>query len=197
MKKIVLATANQGKLHELTMLLTDFGLDILLQTELGVVPARETGLTFIENALIKARHAAKMTGFAAIADDSGLSVEALKGVPGVCSARYAGLDASDQENCQQLLTVLQDVPDGQRQAQFHCVLVYLRHWDDPVPRIFHGCWQGVIAREPVGTEGFGYDGIFHLPDLNCSAAQLSVEEKNRLSHRGQAFRQLRAALKNG
>ncbi len=190
MKDIVLATASAGKLREFAASLADCGLQAIPQTALGVSPVSETGLTFIENALIKARHAAKMTGMAAIADDSGLTVDALKGAPGIYSARYAGENASDEENCRQLLLALQHVPEGQRQAQFHCVLVYLSHADSPVPQVFHGCWHGSIARQASGQGGFGYDPLFFIPALHCSAAQLDVFQKNTLSHRGQALRQL-------
>lgn len=196
MQKVVLATANKGKLSELADLLTEFDLNIVAQTELGVTPAEETGLSFIENAIIKARHAAKITGLPAIADDSGLTVDALNGAPGVYSARYAGAGASDQENLAQLLAALKDFPDEQRHAQFHCVLVYMRHTNDPIPWVFHGCWPGVIAHQPDGDGGFGYDPIFRIPELNCTAAALSREKKNTLSHRGQALSQLLMALKN-
>lgn len=142
MQKIVLATGNPGKVRELANLLADFGLDVVAQTELGVESAEETGLTFIENAILKARHAAQTTGLPAIADDSGLAVDALGGAPGIYSARYAGTDASDQENLEKLLVALQNVPDEKRGAQFHCVLVYMRHAEDPTPLVFHGQWPG-------------------------------------------------------
>ena len=149
MQKVVLATGNAGKVRELAALLGDFGLDIVAQTELGVESAEETGLTFIENAILKARHAAQVTGLPAIADDSGLAVDALGGAPGIYSARYSGIDASDQQNLEKLLETLKDVPDEQRQAQFHCVLVYLRHAEDPTPLVCHGRWPGVITRSPA------------------------------------------------
>ena len=145
MQKVVLATGNAGKVRELASLLEDFGLDIVAQTELGVESAEETGLTFIENAILKARHAAQITGLPAIADDSGLAVDALGGAPGIYSARYAGVDASDQQNLEKLLDALQDVPDDQRQAQFHCVLVYLRHAEDPTPLPWHTSGVGSSA----------------------------------------------------
>ena len=151
MQKVVLATGNAGKVRELASLLADFGLDIVAQTELGVESAEETGLTFIENAILKARHAAQVTGLPAIADDSGLAVDVLGGAPGIYSARYSGEDASDQQNLEKLLEALKDVPDGQRQAQFHCVLVYLRHAEDPTPLVCHGSWPGVIARTAAGA----------------------------------------------
>lgn len=197
MQKVVLATGNAGKVRELASLLSDFGLDIVAQTDLGVDSAEETGLTFIENAILKARHAAKMTGLPAIADDSGLAVDYLGGAPGIYSARYSGEGATDERNLQKLLDTLKDVPDGQRQAQFHCVLVYLRHADDPTPLVCHGRWPGVIAREPAGNGGFGYDPVFFVPSEGKTAAELTREEKIAISHRGQALKQLLEALRNG
>ncbi|WP_284603490.1 XTP/dITP diphosphatase [Dickeya dadantii] len=196
MQNVVLATGNAGKVRELAGLLADFGLDVVAQTALGVDSAEETGLTFIENAILKARHAARETGLPAIADDSGLAVNALGGAPGIYSARYAGEDASDRQNLDKLLVALDNVPDEQRQASFHCVLVYLRHADDPTPLVCHGSWQGVIARTPVGAGGFGYDPVFFVPSIGKTAAELSREEKNALSHRGQALRQLLDALRH-
>ena len=197
MQKVVLATGNAGKVRELASLLEDFGLDIVAQTELGVESAEETGLTFIENAILKARHAAQITGLPAIADDSGLAVDALGGAPGIYSARYAGVDASDQQNLEKLLDALQDVPDDQRQAQFHCVLVYLRHAEDPTPLVCHSSWPGVITRQAAGHGGFGYDPIFFVPSEGKTAAELSREEKSAISHRGQALKLLLEALRNG
>ncbi|MBN3162224.1 RdgB/HAM1 family non-canonical purine NTP pyrophosphatase [Pectobacterium brasiliense] len=196
MQKVVLATGNPGKVRELASLLADFGLDIVAQTELGVDSAEETGLTFIENAILKARHAAHITGLPAIADDSGLAVDALGGAPGIYSARYAGVDASDQQNLDKLLLTLKDVPDEQRGASFHCVLVYLRHAEDPTPIVCHGSWQGVLTHEAAGSGGFGYDPIFFVPELGKTAAELTREEKNTQSHRGQALRLLLDALRN-
>ncbi|TCV96904.1 RdgB/HAM1 family non-canonical purine NTP pyrophosphatase [Biostraticola tofi] len=196
MEKCVLATGNPGKVGELAGLLAEFGFDIIAQTDLGVDNAEETGLTFIENAILKARHAARQTGLPAIADDSGLAVDALGGAPGIYSARYAGLDASDQQNLDQLLAALEDVPDAQRGASFHCVLVYMRHADDPTPLVCHGSWRGVISRSAAGDGGFGYDPIFVLPELGCSAAQLTKAHKSRISHRGQALTLLLEALRN-
>ncbi|MBX9446246.1 XTP/dITP diphosphatase [Dickeya chrysanthemi] len=196
MQNVVLATGNAGKVRELAGLLADFGLDVVAQTTLGVDSAEETGLTFIENAILKARHAARETGLPALADDSGLAVDALGGAPGIYSARYAGEDAGDQQNLDKLLAALDNVPDEQRQASFHCVLVYLRHAEDPTPLVCHGRWQGVIARAPAGEGGFGYDPIFFVPQLGKTAAELSREEKNAHSHRGQALRQLLDALRH-
>ena len=196
-KKVVLATGNAGKVRELASLLNDFGLDVIAQTELGVDSAEETGLTFIENAILKARHAAQVTGLPAIADDSGLAVDALGGAPGIYSARYSGVDASDQQNLEKLLETLKDVPDEQRKAQFHCVLVYMRHAEDPTPLVCHGSWPGVIAREAAGNGGFGYDPIFFVPSEGKTAAELTREEKSAISHRGRALKLLLEALRNG
>ncbi len=197
MQKVVLATGNAGKVRELASLLSDFGLDVVAQTELGVESAEETGLTFIENAILKARHAAQITGLPAIADDSGLAVDALGGAPGIYSARYAGGDASDQQNLEKLLDALKDVPDAERKARFHCVLVYMRHADDPTPLVCHGSWPGVIARQAAGNGGFGYDTIFFVPAEGKTAAELTHEEKSAISHRGQALKLLLEALRNG
>ncbi|NIY47881.1 XTP/dITP diphosphatase [Cedecea colo] len=197
MQKVVLATGNAGKVRELADLLRDFGLDVVAQTELGVESAEETGLTFIENAILKARHAAQITGLPAIADDSGLAVDVLGGAPGIYSARYAGEDATDQQNLEKLLATLKDVPDEQRKAQFHCVLVYMRHAEDPTPLVFHGSWAGEITREAAGAGGFGYDPIFFVPGEGKTAAELTRDEKRAISHRGQALKLLLEAMKNG
>lgn len=196
MQKVVLATGNRGKVREMADLLAAFGLDIVAQTELGVESAEETGLTFIENAILKARHAAAVTGLPSIADDSGLAVDALGGAPGIYSARYAGEEASDQQNLLKLLDALENVPDGQRQAHFHCVLVYLRHAEDPTPLVFHGSWQGEITRSAAGEGGFGYDPIFFVPALGKTAAELSKAEKHAVSHRGKAMTLLLEAMRN-
>ncbi|WP_414057168.1 XTP/dITP diphosphatase [Pantoea dispersa] len=196
MQKVVLATGNPGKVRELADLLAALGLDIVAQTELGVESAEETGLTFIENAILKARHAAQITGLPAIADDSGLAVDALGGAPGIYSARYAGIDASDQQNLDKLLQALELVPDGERQAQFHCVLVYVRHAADPTPLVFHGSWAGEITRAAAGEGGFGYDPIFYVPALGKTAAELSKDEKRAVSHRGKALTLLLEAMRN-
>lgn len=197
MQKVVLATGNAGKVRELADLLADFGLDVVAQTALNVESVEETGLTFIENAIIKARHAAKVTGLPALADDSGLAVDALGGAPGIYSARYAGEDASDQQNLEKLLEALKEVPDDKRQAQFHCVLVYMRHAEDPTPLVFHGSWPGVITHEPAGQGGFGYDPIFYVPSEGKTAAELTRDEKSAISHRGQALKLLLEAMRNG
>ncbi|MRT12040.1 XTP/dITP diphosphatase [Enterobacteriaceae bacterium RIT711] len=197
MQKIVLATGNAGKVRELADLLRDFGLDVVAQTELGVESAEETGLTFIENAILKARHASQVTGLPAIADDSGLAVDVLGGAPGIYSARYAGVDASDQQNLEKLLATLKDVPDVQRKARFHCVLVYMRHAEDPTPLVCHGSWEGQITRESAGEGGFGYDPIFFVPSEGKTAAELTRDEKRAISHRGRALKLLLEAMKNG
>lgn len=194
-KKIVLATGNQGKVREMAGLLADFGFDVIAQSELNVSSVPETGTTFIENAIIKARHAAKETGYAAIADDSGLEVDYLRGAPGIYSARYAGEDASDEDNLNKLLEAMHDVPQAQRTARFHCVLVFMRHADDPTPLVCHGQWEGRILQEAHGDNGFGYDPIFWVPEENCASAELEPLRKKQLSHRGQALTKLFQAIK--
>ena len=190
----VLASGNSGKLREIQALLADSGIEMIAQRDLGVHSVEETGATFVENALLKARHAALQTGLPAIADDSGLAVDALAGAPGIHSARFAGSDADSQANIVKLLAALAETPDEQRGARFHCVMVALLSAHDPAPLISHAGWPGIIAREPAGDGGFGYDPIFYLPELNATAAQLSAEVKNRVSHRGRALLQLRIAL---
>ena len=192
--KLVLASNNAGKVREVGQILAGLKLEVLPQGELGVGEVPETGTTFVENAIIKARHAAEITGLAAIADDSGLVVDALHGEPGVWSARYAGEGADDQANLDKLLRELGDTPEAQRTARFLCVMVYMRHADDPTPVIAQGSWEGVITRESAGDNGFGYDPVFWVPAERCTSAQLSAETKNALSHRGQALRALVAAM---
>ncbi|WP_107850801.1 XTP/dITP diphosphatase [Oceanimonas marisflavi] len=189
-QQIVLASGNAKKVAELQTLLGGLGMSVVPQTELGVTDADETGTTFVENAIIKARHAAKVTGLPAIADDSGLAVQALDGRPGVYSARFAGPNATDQQNLELLLEQMQDVPAEKRQATFWCVLVYMRHADDPTPLICAGRWQGEITTAPRGEQGFGYDPVFWVPEAGKTSAELTPAEKNRLSHRGQALQQL-------
>ncbi len=193
----VLATANRGKVVEISALLAEAGVPLLVtaQSELGVSAAPETGATFVENALQKARHAASVTGLPAIADDSGLVVAALGGAPGVRSARFAGEGAGDDANVAKLLAALAD-PSLDRSARFHCALVALRHPDDAAPLIATGSWAGQIARAPKGSHGFGYDPVFFDPELGRTAAQLDAAEKNRLSHRGAALRALVELLRN-
>ncbi|KLN64041.1 XTP/dITP diphosphatase [Vibrio sp. VPAP30] len=192
--KIVLATGNQGKVREMADLLSDFGFDVVAQSEFNVSEVAETGTTFIENAIIKARHAAKETGLAAIADDSGLEVDFLKGAPGIYSARYAGEDASDQQNLEKLLQAMKDVPEEQRSARFHCVIVLMRHENDPTPIVCHGKWEGRILTQAHGENGFGYDPVFFVPEDNCASAELEPARKKQLSHRGKALKQLFATL---
>lgn len=196
-KHWVLATANRGKVAELTALLAEsrLAIDVTAQSELGVSAPPETGATFVENALTKARHAALVTGLPAIADDSGLVVPALGGAPGVRSARYAGESADDGANIAKLLAAL-DSPSLDRAASFHCVLVALEHTDDPAPLIAAGSWAGEIARTPKGRGGFGYDPVFFDPKLERTAAELDAAAKNRVSHRGAALRKLIELLKN-
>ena len=195
-KRVVLASGNKGKLREINQLLEGLHISAVPQTQLGVTDVEETGLTFVENAILKARHAAQLTGLAAIADDSGIEVDALHGEPGIYSARYSGVDASDADNLRLLLDKLRDIPEAQRSARFQCLMVYMRHGKDPTPIICQGTWEGRILFEPVGDNGFGYDPVFYVPEETCSAAQLPSEVKNRLSHRGQALRKLMDALAN-
>ncbi|MBI3898782.1 MAG: RdgB/HAM1 family non-canonical purine NTP pyrophosphatase [Gammaproteobacteria bacterium] len=194
-RTIVLASSNAGKVREINQLLAALDLTVVPQSQFAVPDVDETGLTFVENAILKARNAAARTGQPAIADDSGLEVDALDGVPGVGSARYAGVGASDDANLRKLLAALNDVPEPQRTARFQCVMVYLRNAVDPTPVIAQGTWEGHILREPIGDNGFGYDPIFFVPEQKCSSAQLPPEIKNQLSHRGQALRSLLAALR--
>ena len=192
MEKIVLASNNAGKLKEFAQLLAPLGIEVLPQSAFNVSEAEEPHVTFVENALAKARHCSQVTGLPALADDSGLCVEVLGGAPGVKSARFAGEPKSDARNNEKLLAELTGVAN--RRAHFTCVLVLVRHADDPQPVICEGEWQGEILDAPRGAEGFGYDPLFGVPALGKSAAELSHEEKNALSHRGQAVQQLVARL---
>jgi len=192
MRKVVLATGNAGKAKELSALLQGLDMEIVLQSSLGVTEVEETGLSFVENAILKARNAAAQTRLPAIADDSGLEVDALQGQPGIHSARYAGPGADDGANLQKLLKALEHVPEVQRGARFRCVLVYMRHAQDPAPLICEGVWEGRILTAPRGSNGFGYDPVFLVPERGCSSAELPPDEKNRLSHRGQALARLAA-----
>ena len=191
---IVIASGNARKLREFAALLGGTKINLVSQAELGIEGAEETGLSFIENAILKARHAAAESGLPALADDSGLAVDALQGAPGIYSARYSGEHANDQTNIEKLLAELKGVPFEQRQAQFHCVLVFVRHAKDPTPLVCHGIWEGLIAEQPSGREGFGYDPVFWIPELNCTAADLTRERKSEISHRGKALSLLRAKL---
>ena len=192
-KTLVLATGNQGKVTELAKMLSSLEIEVLPQSDFNVPEVPETGTTFVENAIIKARHAAKITGHPAIADDSGLEVDGLNGAPGVYSARFAGVDASDQDNIDKLLVELGDNPV--RSARFWCVLVLMSHADDPTPLICSASWEGQITQSQDGQGGFGYDPIFYVPKLDCTSAQLSKEQKNAISHRGQALKALLTELK--
>jgi XTP/dITP diphosphohydrolase len=195
--RVVLASANPGKLREFAALLAPYALELIPQQQLGNHPATETGTTFIENALLKARHASHHARLAALADDSGLEVDALGGRPGVRSARFAGNAAGDEENLRQLLAELLEVPDEFRQARYQCVVVFLRAASDPAPLIAQGTWEGRIARTPRGHGGFGYDPVFVPAGEQRSAAELSSAAKNAVSHRGQALRALIAMLDSG
>jgi XTP/dITP diphosphohydrolase len=189
-ESIVLASNNAGKVREINELLSAERIRVIPQGEIGVSEAEETGLSFVENALLKARNAAAHSGLAAIADDSGIEVDALKGAPGIYSARYAGAGASDAANLDRLLADLRDVPEAERTARFQCLMVYMRHAQDPTPVICQGTWEGRILVAPRGENGFGYDPVFYVPETGCSAAELPSATKNRLSHRGQALAKL-------
>jgi len=190
--KVVLASGNAGKLKELDALLTPMGLSLVAQTALGIEGAAETACTFVENALIKARHASRLSRLPAIADDSGLAVDALGGAPGVYSARYAGPEASDRENNDKLVEALSEAADTS--AHYYCVIVYLSHAEDPAPLIATGRWDGRIVTTPRGSNGFGYDPYFFDPVQGRTAAELEPAVKNRISHRGQAVSALARLL---
>ena len=190
MKKLVLASSNPGKLRELSALLDESRYRIIPQADFNVPEVAETGTTFVENAIIKARHAAQYTGLAALADDSGIVIDALNGEPGVHSARFSGSDASDESNNILLVEKLRSVPEAQRSARYQAVIVYMRNAADPSPIICEGSWEGIIVLEAKGSGGFGYDPYFYLPDYGRTSAELSADEKNRISHRGQALRLL-------
>ena len=196
-RRVVLASNNAGKVRELGQMLAGRGLEVVAQGDLGVPEAEETATTFVENALIKARNAARHAGLPAIADDSGLAVDALGGAPGIRSARYAGPGADDHANNARLLEAMRGVPEARRGAAFICALVFLRHTDDPVPLICQGTWRGRLLEAPRGSNGFGYDPLFLVPELGRTSAELPPDEKNRRSHRGQALAQLVARLAAG
>jgi XTP/dITP diphosphohydrolase len=191
---VVLASSNAGKLREINQMLAGLELQALPQSQFNVPDVDETGLSFVENAILKARNAARHAKLPAIADDSGIEVDHLNGAPGIYSARYAGAGASDQQNLQKLLRDLNTVPPEQRGARFQCVMVYLRHEHDPTPLVAQGSWEGSILTAPRGANGFGYDPVFLVPTHGCSSAELAPEVKNQLSHRGQALRALGAML---
>ncbi len=192
--KIVLASNNAGKIREINTILEPLQLDVLPMRDFTSEEAVEDGLSFVENAIKKARFASAASGLPAIADDSGIEVDALQGAPGIYSARFAGENASDEENLVKLLKDMETVPQGERSARFQCVMVFMRHPNDPTPVICQGSWEGLILNQPRGSNGFGYDPVFYVPEDSCSAAELPAERKNILSHRGKALQQLLAAL---
>lgn len=194
MKQLVLASGNPGKLREISAILGDLGYQLSPQSDFNVSEVAETGTTFVENAIIKARHAAIQTGLPAVADDSGIEVDALGGAPGVYSARFAGAQADEDSNNALLVEKLKSVPLAERSARYRAVIVFMRHGADPSPLICEGSWEGVIQLQPSGKGGFGYDPYFYLPEQACSSAELSAAEKNRLSHRGQALVELKRKL---
>ena len=194
-KQLVLASANPGKIKELQELLADQGISIIPQGELNILDIEETGLTFVENAILKARNASALSGLPAIADDSGLEVDYLFGAPGIYSARYSGDGATDATNREKLLAALTDIPIDQRGARYQAVIVYLRHAEDPTPIICQGTWEGSITLEHRGTHGFGYDPIFYVPEMACHAAELDKSTKHSLSHRGKAIAQFLQHMK--
>ena len=186
-RQVVLASGNKGKLAEFQKLMDSMNIEVLPQSDFNINSVEETGLTFVENAILKARHASDISGRPAIADDSGLEVDALNGQPGIYSARYAGNNASDAANNEKLLRSLQGIPDNQRTARFWCVLAYLRHKNDPTPVICQASWEGLVLKEARGEKGFGYDPLFFVPSEQCTSAELSPDIKNKLSHRAQAM----------
>ncbi len=188
--KVTLASSNKGKLAEFQQLLSGLNFDVVPQSEFQVPDAIENGLCFVENAIIKARHASKLTGLPAIADDSGLEVDFLHGAPGIYSSRFSGENATDEKNNQRLLSLLQEAEENERTARFQCLLVYMRHPEDPTPIICQGTWEGLITLNPEGDNGFGYDPLFFIPEFNCTSAQLEKTQKNKISHRGKAMAQL-------
>jgi XTP/dITP diphosphohydrolase len=187
-KKIVLASNNHNKIKEFQEILNSKDIELISQSTLNIPEAEETGLTFVENALIKARNASYLSKLPAIADDSGIEVDALSGRPGIYSARYAGTNCDDQKNNQLLLEELSGIPLEQRTARYHCTIVYLQNYDHPVPRIYNSSWEGLIGLKEEGKNGFGYDPLFYLPELKCTSAELSESEKNSISHRGKALK---------
>ena len=192
--KIVIASGNAGKVREIGQLLQDLALEVLPQSDFNVPDIEETGLTFVENALLKARNASQHTGLPAIADDSGIAVDVLQGRPGIYSARFAGVGASDMDNLEKLIDMVKPFAEEERTARFICSMVYLRHEHDPMPVIAEGVWQGQLVTDPKGEYGFGYDPIFYVSSHQCTSAELSPEIKNTLSHRGQALMQLLVKL---
>jgi len=194
--KIVLASNNAGKAREITQILANYNITVVPQSDFNVPEIPETGLTFVENALLKARNACHHTGLPSLADDSGIEIDALKGAPGIYSARFAGENATDEQNINKALAELTNVADEQRTARFQCLMVLLQHELDPTPLMFQGTWEGIILKAPQGENGFGYDPIFYVPEHQCSSAELSAEQKNKLSHRGKALKLLAEHIKN-
>ena len=193
--RIVMATGNAGKIRELSAVLASTGVELLAQSDLKVPEVEETGKTFVENAILKARNAANITGLPAIADDSGIEVDCLNGEPGIHSARYAGINANDTDNNSKLLKALEGVSDEQRSARFQCLLVFMRHASDPTPLICQGTWEGFILEAPRGANGFGYDPLFYVPTHKCSTAELAPVVKNQISHRGIALHKFKDCFK--
>ena len=197
MTRIVLASGNKGKLREFSAMFSEHfandNVELIPQTELNVSDADETGLSFVENAIIKARHACQVTGLPALADDSGIEIDALDGAPGIYSARYSG--EGDQANNAKVLENMKGIPEAQRTARFQCVLVYMRHAEDPTPQVFQGAWEGIILTEPSGTEGFGYDPIFQPNGYASTFGEMSLNEKNKISHRSIAINKMVQYLK--
>ena len=197
LSKLVIASANAGKIRELQSSLKELDITVIPQEELNIPDIEETGLSFVENSILKARNASALSGLPAIADDSGLEVDFLRGAPGIYSARFSGENATDALNREKLLSLLADVPASQRSARYQTVIVFMRHSKDPTPIICQGTWEGQISTEERGSNGFGYDSIFFLPDRNCHAAELDDNTKQKLSHRGKAMsaflQQLRAS----
>ena len=189
-RRIVFASGNVGKVREISQLLEGLSIDVLPQSDFNVPEIEETGVTFVENAILKARNAAHHTGLPAIADDSGIAVDVLQGRPGIVSARFAGVGASDEDNLEKLISMVKQFPDEERTARFICSMVYLRHEEDPIPVIAEGVWEGQLLIDPKGQNGFGYDPIFYVSSHQCTSAELPPEIKNKLSHRGQALRKL-------
>ncbi|MCH8078436.1 MAG: RdgB/HAM1 family non-canonical purine NTP pyrophosphatase [Proteobacteria bacterium] len=192
--RIVFASGNAGKVREIGQLLEGLSIDVLPQSDFNVPEIEETGCTFVENAILKARNAAHHTGLAVIADDSGIVVDVLQGRPGIVSARFAGVGASDEDNLKKLIEMIKPFPEEQRTARFICSMVYLRHEYDPVPIIAQGVWEGQLITDPKGSNGFGYDPMFYVSSQQCTSAELTPEIKNKLSHRGQALTHLLGKL---
>ena len=193
--KLVLASGNQGKIAELQFILDPLGIEVLAQSYFNTPEIDEIGLSFIENAIIKARNAAQHSGWVSVADDSGLEVDCIQGSPGIYSSRYSGENATDESNNRKLLYELRGQPTGARTARFHCVLVLMRCPNDLVPLIVHDTWEGIIMDAPRGENGFGYDPLFYIPELGCTSAELAKNQKNQLSHRGKAMRKLLEQLR--